>query len=338
MSIRGCFKQSSVSAEDIAAIGVCGQSWSAIPLDKDGKVLADTPIWTDRRAKDIFDRTARNTDMDGIFEISGNPFKPMYSLPKIMWMKENMPDIYKKTDVFLQSNSFIVYMLTDSCTQDKSQGYGYAFYDINKNTYDEKIADTLGIDLSLFPAVKDCHEAAGGVTGKAARATGLKKGTPVVAGGLDAACGTYGTGVFSNGQTQEQGGQAGGMSICLDRPLKHKKLILSSHVVPGMWLLQGGTAAGGAALKWFRQEILGGVRMGGGSESTSGFTGLDKLAQNTPPGAGGLVFLPYLAGERSPIWDENAKGVFFGLTFDKKLKHMVRAVMEGVAFFAYAQY
>ena len=310
-AIHECFDKSAASAQDIAAIGVCGQSWSAIPMDKNGKVLAATPIWMDRRAKDICDRAARNTDMDSIFDVCGNPFKPMYSLPKIIWMKENMPGVYKKANVFLQSNSFIVYMLTEKYTQDKSQGYGYAFYDIKKNAYDEKTADMLGVPLSLFPGVKDCHEVVGEVTADAARMTGLKKGTPVVAGALDAACGALGAGVYLNGQTQEQGGQAGGMSICLDRPIKHEKLILGSHAVPGMWLLQGGTVAGGAALRWFKQEILDGMRADNEADDSSGFEALSGMAQDVPPGAEGLIFLPYLAGERSPIWDENAKGVFF---------------------------
>ena len=209
LAINKCFQQGSAAPEDVSAIGVCGQSWSAIPLDKSGKVLSNTPIWMDRRSKKICDETAGWADMDSIFALSGNPFKPMYSLPKIMWMKENLPDIYQKTDVFLQSNSFIVYMLTDKYTQDKSQGYGYAFYDIQKNAYDEKTADILKADLSLFPDIKDCHQVVGEVTGKAARMTGLAKGTPVVAGGLDAACGALGAGVFfawSDTRTRRPGG------------------------------------------------------------------------------------------------------------------------------------
>ena len=122
------------------------------------------------------------------------------------------------------------------------------------------------------------------------------------------------------------------MSICLDKPLKHKKLILSSHVVPGMWLMQGGTVAGGAALKWFGEEICGAQQGKTGAERDLDFDSLIEGAKEIPPGAGGLIFLPYLAGERSPIWDEYAKGVFLGLSFDKTLNHMARAIMEGVAF------
>jgi xylulokinase len=160
------------------------------------------------------------------------------------------------------------------------------------------------------------------VTKEAAALTGLKAGTPVVAGGLDAACGALGAGVYKAGQTQEQGGQAGGMSICTDKALAHKKLILGTHVVPGLWLLQGGTVGGGGTLKWFRQEL--------GKDLS--FDDLTAEAEKTPAGSDGVVFLPYMAGERSPIWNPDAKGVFYGLSFDKTRGHMIRALLEGVAF------
>lgn len=152
--------------------------------------------------------------------------------------------------------------------------------------------------------------------------TGLRAGIPVVAGGLDAASSTLGVGVYKPGQAQEQGGTAGGMSICTDRPLSHKKLILGTHVVPDRWLLQGGTVGGGGALKWFRNELA----------PELSYDELTALAEGVPAGAEGVCFLPYLAGERSPIWDPDAKGVFYGLTFDKKQEHFVRAVLEGVAY------
>ncbi len=151
---------------------------------------------------------------------------------------------------------------------------------------------------------------------------GLIEGTPVVAGGLDAACSTLGAGVCLPGQTQEQGGTAGGMSICTAEALAHKSLILSTHVVPGLYLLQGGTTSCGGALKWFRQEL-------GGGKS---FDELTAEAEKIPAGAEGVVFLPYMAGERSPIWDPEAKGVFYGLGYDKTRAHMIRAVLEGTAY------
>ena len=161
---------------------------------------------------------------------------------------------------------------------------------------------------------------------------GLKEGTPVIAGGLDAACGTLGAGVLHEGQTQEQGGQAGGLSICLKQYCADPRLILSFHVVPGRWLLQGGTTGGGGALRWFQDQFGFEEKQSAVAEGGSPFERLGMLAATVPAGSEGVIFLPYMAGERSPIWDEKAKGQFYGLDYSKTKAHMVRAVMEGVAY------
>ena len=184
------------------------------------------------------------------------------------------------------------------------------------------MAVKLGLSVDLVPDLYRCDEIVGRVTAKAAAITGLKEGTPVVAGGLDAACGTLGAGVYKPGQTQEQGGQAGGMSICTDKMMAHKLLILGAHVVPGMYLLQGGTVGGGASLKWFRQEFGKGMS----------FDELTAEAEAVPAGSEGVTFLPYMSGERSPIWNPDAKGVYYGLSFDKTRGHLIRATLEGVAY------
>ncbi|MBO7386219.1 MAG: xylulokinase [Lachnospiraceae bacterium] len=321
-AIREILDMKIFSPDEIAAIGVDGQSWSAIPVDAEGKVLDRTPIWMDTRAREICDRAKRLAGEERIFEIAGNDFLPSYSTPKILWFKVNKPEIYKKTAYFLQSNSYIVYKLTGNFSQDLSQGYGIHFFDMKNLCYNEELADDLGLEIDRIPPLFKCDDIVGEISAKAASVTGLAGGTPVVAGGLDAACGTLGAGVYEVGQTQEQGGQAGGMSICTDHALAHKKLILSPHVVPGRWLLQGGTTGGGGTLKWFRQEFGQGMS----------FDELTKGAENIAPGSDGVIFLPYMAGERSPIWDPDAKGVFYGLSFDKTRAHMVRAILEGVAF------
>ena len=320
--IREVLSQEGVSAEEIKGIGVDGQSWSAIPIDKEGRVLHNSPIWMDTRARQICDRVKKDIGEDAIFNVAGNDFLPSYTTPKILWFKEERPDIYKNTYKVLQSNSFIVMKLTGVLSQDYSQSYGIHFFDMEKLKYDEELAGKMGIPLDVMPKLYACDEVVGVVTKQAAELTGLKEGTPVVAGGLDAACGTLGAGVYKPGQTQEQGGQAGGMSICTDEVLAHKKLILSPHVVPGMWLLQGGTVGGGGTLKWFRQEF--------GKDLS--FDDLTMEASKVPAGADGVLFLPYMAGERSPIWNPDAKGVFYGLSFDKTRGHMIRAVLEGVAY------
>lgn len=321
-----------VSSTDIGAVGIDGQSWSCIPVDQEGNVLHNTPIWMDTRADAICRRVKAEIGEEAIFRVSGNPFQPSYTTPKILWFRENLPDIYKNARYFLQSNSYIAYRLTGVFSQDLCQTYGLHVANVATGEYDRDLCGAMGIDLGKLPPVSPCHAVIGRITASAAAATGLREGTPVVAGGLDAACGTLGAGVYREGQTQEQGGQAGGMSICESHPYGDPALILSNHVVPGMWLLQGGTVGGGASLNWIAKE-LGGVEEIQAKESgKSKFALIDDLASKTPAGADGLVFLPYLMGERSPIWDPNAKGVFYGLTFHKTRGHFFRAVLEGAAF------
>ena len=151
-----------------------------------------------------------------------------------------------------------------------------------------------------------------------------------MAGGLDAACGTLGAGVINPGETQEQGGQAGGMSICIKEYAANPSLILSFHVVPDLWLLQGGTTGGGGVMRWVEREFAQYERMIAENSGKSSFDQLNEIAEVVSPGCDGLVFLPYMSGERSPIWDPNAKGVFYGLDFSKTKGHMVRAAMEGL--------
>ncbi len=320
-SIRAVLEQPAAADGEICAVGVDGQSWSAIPVDRQGKVLARTPIWMDTRAEDLCGNIRRQVGEDAIFEVAGNAFLPSYTTPKMLWFRENRKDICRDIHQFLQSNSFIVQRLTGKYSQDVSQGYGIHFFDMKKLVVNTDLARELGLDPGLIPPLFRCDETVGTVTEAAAERCGLKAGIPVVAGGLDAACAALGAGVYRDTQVQEQGGQAGGMSICTSAPYVHRKLICSAHVVPGRWLLQGGSVGGGA-LRWFRRELGEGLS----------FDQLTAEAGKVQPGADGVVFLPYMAGERSPIWDPDARGVFYGLSYDKSRGHMVRAVLEGVAF------
>lgn len=343
IAVKNIFDSGKVHSGHIAGIGVSGQGWSAIPVDNEGNVLYNTPIWMDTRASDICKEVTEKIGNGRIFEVSGNPFKPTYSMPKILWFKKYKPEVFKETSKFLQSNSYIIFKLTGIMTQDISQGYGLHFFDIKTGEYDTGLCDELGVPGEMIPSIYACHQIVGEVTGEAARATGIRAGTPVVAGGLDAACGTLGTGVLESGQTQEQGGQAGGMSICMDRVRAHPKLILGYHVVPNLWLLQGGTVGGGGSLKWFGREFskglgrelskeFGAFEAGQKKSYISIFELMDNEASKINPGSDGLIFLPYMAGERSPIWDENALGVFFGVEYNKTRAHMIRSVMEGCAY------
>ncbi len=331
-TIPKVLEKGNIHPEEIAGIGIDGQSWSAIALDSDGEVLCNTPIWMDTRAQDICDEMNAKIGADTILALCGNPLQPSYTTPKILWYQRNLPEVYKKTAKILQSNSYIAYMLTGQLSQDLSQGYGLHCFNMARGTWDSDMAKAFGFSTDLLPDIYPCHAIVGKVTAKAARECGLCEGIPVAAGGLDAACGTLGTGVLHVGETQEQGGQAGGMSICTDSPKGDARLILGYHVVPDRWLLQGGTTGGGGVMRWLEREFGAYERIAGKEKGKSSLDLFNEEAAKVPAGSEGVIFLPYMAGERSPIWDPDAKGVFYGLDFSKTKGHMIRAAMEGTAY------
>lgn len=331
-AVRESLKKGDIEPEEIAGIGIDGQSWSAVAVGASGRALTNTPIWMDVRAADICDEMNEKIGADNIFHMSGNSLQPSYTTAKILWYKRNKPEVYAQTVKILQSNSYIAYKLTGQLTQDLSQGYGLHCFDMHKGTWNKEMCEAFGIPVSLLPDIYPCHEIIGTVTEKAAAQCGLSAGTPVVAGGLDAACGTLGAGVIRPGECQEQGGQAGGMSICMDAYKADERLILGFHVVPGRWLLQGGTTGGGGVMRWLERELAQYEREQGKKMGKSALELLNEEASEVAAGCDGVLFLPYMAGERSPIWNPGAKGVYYGLDFSKTKGHFIRAAMEGVAF------
>lgn len=329
--VRDCMEKSGADPRSVAAIGVDGHSWSTVMLDRDGRPLCPSPIWQDSRADEICRRLAPEFG-DSLFRISGNPLRPNYVTGKLLWFREKMPDVYRGAVAVLGTEGYLVFRLTGALSLCRSEGYGFHFYDIMKGRLDEEAARALGIRTDIVPPLFDGHETAGRLTRDAAEACGLCPGIPVAAGGVDSACTALGAGVTDPGQTQEQGGQSGGMSICTDRFAADPRLIFCAHVVPGRWLIQGGTTGGGGVIKWAASEF------GRYEEEMSKTSGLsvpamfDIEARDAAPGCGGLIFLPYMAGERTPVWDPYATGVFYGMDFRKTRADFIRALMEGVGY------
>jgi xylulokinase len=317
---------------DVRGIGVDGQSWACVPVAEDGTILANTPIWMDTRSQELCDEVLSTVPASEVLSLAGNRLSPSYTTAKVLWFARHRPDVHARARWFLQSNSLIVLALTGVASQDHSQGYGLHFIDVATGRPDTAMAARLGLDPTRFPDPVEPSSVVGGLTPRAARSTGLLAGTPVVAGGLDAACGTLGAGVFRPGQAQEQGGQAGGMSIAMSAPLADERLILSRHVVAGSWLLQGGTVAGSASLAWLARVVGEAERRAADASGSGEYEEVSALAATAAIGSGGLVFLPYLSGERSPLWDADARGAFVGLTLATGRAELYRAVMEGVAF------
>lgn len=331
-AVKSALDKGGISPYDIVGIGIDGQSWAAVAVDGTGQVLTNTPIWLDTRSADICARLNERIGRERIFQLCGNPLQPSYATGKVLWYQEHMPEVFAKTEKILQSNSYIGFKLTGVISQDVCQSYGFHCFDMRRGVWDDEMCREMGIPRKLLPQLYECHQVIGRVTKEAAAECGLAEGIPVIAGGLDAACGTLGAGVLYEGETQEQGGQAGGMSICTETYRADERLILSYHVVPGKWLLQGGTTGGGGVMRWLEREFADYEREQGKKLGKSSLVLFNEEAEQVPPGSEGLVFLPYMAGERSPIWDPNAKGVWYGMDFSKTKGHFIRSAMEGVAY------
>lgn len=321
-TIAAVLASSRVAAHEIAAVGVDGIGWSLVPVDAAFRPLAPAMIWLDRRAEPEAAELRASPEADRLIDLVANPLDAAYITPKLAWLSRHRPDVFEAARWFLTASGFLTARLTGEATCDLTQAYGFHCFDIRGERWDEAAAATLGIPLDRLPPLRTIGEVAGGVTAAAAAHTGLAAGTPVLVGGLDAAVGALGGGVTRPGQTQDQGGQAGGMGISVSRVVVEPRLIFSHHVLPGQYLLQGGTVGGGA-LGWFR-EILG--------RPDVSFEDLSAEAATASPGSGGLIFLPYLAGERTPLWSSTARGVFFGLSYATTRAEMLRSIMEGCAF------
>ncbi len=333
-TIQRVLFQSGVDKRSVVGVGVDGLGWALVSVNKQGEPLYPAMIWLDRRAEAEAAWLRSLPAADRLIDLVANPLDASYITPKILWLKNHQPDIFETTHMFLTSTGFIVHHLTEQFSCDYTQAYGYHFFDIRREQWDEAAARLMDIPLEKFPPLFQSCEIVGNVTEFAARATGLAPGTPVIAGGLDAAVGSLGAGVVRLGQTVDQGGQAGGMALSVDNVIVEPRLIFSHHAVPGQYLFQSGTVGGGT-LGWFRDNLGQWEVNASKLLKCSPYTLMSKEVEDSPPGAHGLIFLPYMAGERSPIWNSNARGVFFGLSYKTTRADILRAIMEGVAFSVY---
>ncbi len=333
-TIQQVMAEANVQPNDVVGIGIDAVGWTLIPVDDAINPLAPAMIWLDRRAVAETAWLNRLPEAAKLINLSANPIDEAYLTPKLVWLKQNQPDIFDSAYQFLDATGFVTARFTGELICDYTQAYGYHFFDINNERWDIEAADLLGVPLEKMPRLCPSTEIVGEVTEAAAAATGLQAGIPVIAGCLDAAAGALGSGVTKPGQTNEQGGQAGGVGISLERVVVEPRLIFSHHVVPGQYLLAAGTVGGGS-LGWFRDQL------GQAETAVSPLIGQNPFelfslqANQSPSGANGLIFLPYMAGERTPLWSSIARGVFFGLSYSTTRADILRAIMEGCAFAVY---
>ncbi len=330
-TIQRVLAESRLDPAAIAGVGVDGVGWTLVPVTSNGDPLRPAMIWLDRRAEVEAAQLREHPRAEALIDLDANPLDPAYITPKLLWLQSHEPEIAERAHQYLACTGFIVARLTGAFTCDYTQAYGYHFFDLRRERWSTDTARALSIPIEKLPPLSPCTDLAGAVTSSAAAVTGLRAGTPVIAGCLDAAVGALGSGVTRLGQTNEQGGQAGGMAVSLDRVVVEPRLIFSHHVLNGQYLLQGGTVGGGS-LGWFR-DVFGQVEAAA-AQLTGGdvFALLSAEAARAPAGSHGLIFLPYMAGERTPLWNTQARGALFGLTYSSSRADIVRAIMEGCAY------
>ena len=275
-------------------------------------------------------------DMKRVAEITGNGVDSYYGYTKMLWLRNNRPELFRRTRYFLPPNAYVIYALTGEVAVDRSSaGNIGGVYDIRAGTWSSELLAALGIPAEMMPArLVASSDIVGGLTNAAAERLGLAAGTPIVAGGVDAAVATLAAGVTRPGQHVAMIGS----SMCWgyvsrDVDARHG-LVSMPHVFGGPQdaYVFGGAITAGAAVTWFRDHFCRDATAAAIERGLDVHDLLDRDAQNVPEGAEGIVFLPYLMGERSPIWDGKASGAFVGLTLYHKQEHLYRAVLEGVTF------
>jgi xylulokinase len=323
-SIRQALATADVRGDEVACIGLTGQMHGLVLLDAAGQVLRPSILWNDQRTQAQCDEMTERIGFERLIQLTGNRALTGFTAPKILWVRENEPDVYAKAAHILLPKDYIRFRLTGDYAMDVSDASGTSLLDVANRTWSGEVVDTLGIPQSWLPTLVEGPQVTGGVSAEAAAATGLKAGTPVVGGGGDQAAGAVGVGAVQPGIV----GLVVGTSGVVFAPLAQYayepegRLHAFCHAVPGMWHFMGVMLSAAGSLQWYRDTIAPG----------QSFDALTAAAAEVPPGAEGLLFLPYLSGERTPHPDPLARGAFIGLTVRHTLAHMTRAVLEGVAF------
>lgn len=315
--------------ERILSLAVSSQGPTLLPLDRSGKPLRRAMIWMDRRAAAEAQRLSDIVGADEIHRVTGNRPDPYFIASRLLWMKNHEPEQFARTCHFVQVNGYINYRLTGCWTLDHVQAALLQLRDYSTGEWSPTLCIACGVKPSLFPDVFPGDQVQGEVTARAAKETGLRGGTPVMVGTVDSSAAALEAGVIEPGVAAEMSGTSTVFMLPNNRGLTEPTLIAQPHVVSGTHLLFGAMVSSGASLRWFRDQF--GVSGVSGCNVDS-FDSLTEQAGQVGVGSDGVIFLPYMMGERSPLWDTNARGVFFGLSLTTRRKAMLRAILEGVAF------
>ena len=325
--IHRLIQESGIGSRDIGAVSVSCQAPTVLLLGKDGEPVYDALIWMDRRSEEECAWLAEHVGRERIFEITGTRLDPYYVYPELLWMKRHEPEAFQKAEILLQVNGYINYKLTGRYSLDPVHASHTQMYDVQKHCWSQELFDAIGVSTELFPPVTGCMEEIGKVSAKAAALTGLAEGTPVLCGTVDGAAAVLEAGVTGGGNAVEMTGTSSGLMIAFEELRTAPNMAHQYSIVPGGHILYGAMSTTGASYKWFRDQLYDHDK-----RLKDPYGKMEDEILREAPDPTDLIFLPYMQGERCPIWDTDAKGVFLGLNLRTTRAQMMRAVMEGVGF------
>lgn len=330
-------KQSGIETTKICSMCISGlYGGSGIPLDDNMEPLHPCIIWMDRRAEAECDQVRQNIGLDELFSVTANGIDPYFGYTKLLWIKNNLPDIWRRTKLFLAPNQFVIYKLTGEAVIDyTSAGNLGGIYDMRNHCWADSMIEKLGLSKDKLPSrIIRPQDVAGKLTKEAAAALGLWEGMPVCAGCIDCLASTLATGVLESGQHVAIVSTSINWGVIhSDFPTNPSYVSMPYSKSPeSMIYTYGGASTAGALLRWFRDDIVPFYKGESGEAVPTTYQDMDKLAESIKPGSDGLIVLPYFMGERSPIWDVNARGTIFGLTLRHTNVHIYRALLESVAY------
>jgi xylulokinase len=324
-----------IPARDIAGIGLTGQMHGLVLMDADGNVLRPCIMWNDQRTgAQCAEITERAGGIKNLLQLIGNPVLPGFTAPKILWVRENEPDVYARAAHVLLPKDYLRYKLTEAYATEVSDASGMALLDVAKRNWSDELLRALGIPRAWLPDVYESPVVSASLSARAARETGLLQGTPVVGGGGDQAAQAVGTGIVQEGIVSATLGTSGVVFASSDSYRLEPNGLLHAfcHAVPNKWHLMGVMLSAAGSFRWFRDALGEAEKRQAESEKRDVYDILTDEAAQAPAGCEGLIFLPYLTGERTPYPDPDARGVYFGITLRHGKPHLVRAVLEGVAY------
>ncbi len=323
-----------IEPERVVCVCFSGQMMGCVCVDEQGEALRDAIIWADQRAQAEAGEIARHISPERFYRISGHRNSASYGLQKLMWVKNHEPEIYARTYKILNAKDYIVGRLTGKILSEYTDATGTTALDINTLEWSKEIVDASGIDGAKLPQLEASTFSPGGVTAAAAKLTGLKEGTPVVMGGGDGPCAALGAGVISEGRCYSYVGSSAWISMGTRAPVFDDDMRTFNwvHSVPGIIMPCGTMQSAGGSYSWLKREIC---RIEAQTAQQTGediYEIINREIEASAPGANGILFLPYLLGERSPRWNPDAQGAFVGLKMESRREDMLRAVMEGVTY------